>query len=818
MKLLNPLAQTFYVEHSNGMFVTSVDLFFYEKDNNLPVTVQLRPVELGQPSRTVYPFGEVVVDPSDIDITEFGIIPTTVTFPSPVYLEGNKFHSIVISSNSDKYLVWVAEMGQIDTESDNTVVIDKQPLNGGLFKSQNSSSWVEEPFQDLKFTLYRANFNYQNGNINFYNPELSLGNDQIATLPQNSLEMNSKSVRLKLDQEITDIGLKLGTTILQEGVNVSGDYVGFAGTALGQLNIINEGIGYVGGPATFFNQQLVSVTGSGSNALADIEIDSEGVAIAASITSGGNGYVIGDILTVDTLGGSTLGRNLRLSVSNVGNIREIIVDNVQGDFLVSVGNSIKYLDNSGSEVLLNGVGANVLIETDGITTINDGLNVRVNHRNHGMHSPTDRVELSNVNGDVDLVSLSADLPKTSTVEVNVTGTTNYETFENLPVSSGNPGYVKINGEIIQYTGTSTGKLTGITRGIDSTPIENHFADDLVLKYELNGISLRRINKIHTLEDATVQDPIGLDYYTIKIDTANNGIDRTIGTSTPKLYVRESKSCGGSFSNATQNIQYSSVRPVVQTLSLTGTNINPTIRTVSGRSIDGFERSFDDQGFEPINLNQNNYFDSPRALFSKLNEETGLTNLPGNKSINLNLALSSADKYVSPVVDLDRTALILTSNRTNSRIKNYATDNRVSTLNSDPSAFIYATKTISLEVPATSIKLLCSAYVNTFSDLRAFYAIQNDPYEEPIYVPFPGFKNLNNLGQTIDESLSDGTPDRNVPKVDFLTVDSPLNIFKEYEFTENNIESFRYFSIKLIGNSKNQAYPPRIKDLRVIAVA
>jgi len=818
MKLLNPLAQSFYVEHSNGMFVTSVDLYFYGKDSNLPVTIQLRPMELGQPSRTVYPFGEVVVDPKDIELTEFGVIPTRVTFPSPVYLEGEKFHSLVISSNSDQYLVWIAEMGQIDSGSDNTVVIDKQPLNGGLFKSQNSSSWIEEPYQDLKFTLYRANFISSSGNINFYNPELSFGNDQIATLPQNSLEMTAKSVRLKVNQEITDVGLSLGNTLLQDQVNVSGDYIGFAGPAsTGSLNIINGGIGYVG-PATYLNQQLTSITGTGFNATADIEINSEGVAIAASVTSGGNGYVVGDILSVDTLGGSALGRNLRLSLSAVSGIKELIIDNVQGDFIVGTGKSLKYLDISGTEQFLNGVGSNVQIETGGVTTLSDGLNVKVNHRNHGMHSPTDRVELTNVNSDIDPVSLSVDFNKNETVEVNLTSTTNFDTFENLPVSVANPGYIKVNGEIVSYTTVSGTKLSGITRGIDSTQVDSHFVDDLVIKYELNGVSLRRINKIHTLEDATVSDPIGLDYYNIKLNMAINGVDRTDGTSNKKLYVNETKSTGGSFANATQNIQYSSVRPIIQTLTLTGTNISPSIRTVSGRSIDGNEPSFQDQGFEPINLESNNYFNSPRALFSKLNESTGLTNIPGRKSINVKMDLTTTDGYISPVIDLDRVALVLSSNRVNNRITNYATDNRVSSLNNDPSSFIYASKTIELEVPATSIKLLCTAYVNTFSDLRAFYAIQNDPYEDPIYLPFPGFNNIDSLGQTIDESLSDGTPDRRVPKVDFLTVDSPISAFKEYEFTENNIESFKYFTVKLIGTSTNQAYPPRIKDLRVIATA
>ena len=96
--------------------------------------------------------------------------------------------------------------------------------------------------------------------------------------------------------------------------------------------------------------------------------------------------------------------------------------------------------------------------------------------------------------------------------------------------------------------------------------------------------------------------------------------------------------------------------------------------------------------------------------------------------------------------------------------------------------------------------------------------KKNPYEDAIYFPFPGYNNIDNLGQTIDESLSDGTPDRRVPKVDILSYESPIDIFREYEFTENNIETFRYFTIKLVGTSTNQAYPPRIKDLRVIPVA
>ena len=52
--------------------------------------------------------------------------------------------------------------------------------------------------------------------------------------------------------------------------------------------------------------------------------------------------------------------------------------------------------------------------------------------------------------------------------------------------------------------------------------------------------------------------------------------------------------------------------------------------------------FIDKGFNDINLNANNYYDSPRLIASKVNEDERLDTLPGNKSLNVNLELSSVN--------------------------------------------------------------------------------------------------------------------------------------------------------------------------------
>jgi len=833
MKVIDPLAQSFYIENETGAFITSVDLYFLSKDAVLPITVQLRPMEMGLPTPRVYPFSEIVVDPKDINISEDASIPTRITFPSPVYLVGRKFHALVLMSNIPTYNVWVSRLGEVDVTTlsgpeSKQILVTKQPLSGGLFKSQNASTWNESPYEDLKFTLYRADFTSQAGDFNFYNPELSLGNKQVATLVPNPLDFESNIIRVGLGTTIQDSNLKLGNTIVQQGSNASGNYVFSAGSASGNLTIINSGIGYTpsAGGLTYTGVAVTSINGSGKNATANITIEN-GVAVAATISNGGTGFTIGEVLTVSELGVENTGTNLLLSVSNLSGVNELVLDNVQGQFVSGAGKTMQYITSAGVRTDINSnIGGGVLISDGAIETRTDGLHIRVNHRNHGMHDEENVVKISNVLPDIKPIKLTSDYDQNSTGDLLVTGTTNFSTFENVGVSSTNPGYVLIGNEILAYQGVTENTLTGVTRGIDQTLAFSYSQGTQVYKYELNGISLRRINTTHTLQDALVKDASDFDYYTIKVNMSSAGktlllpygqVDRSVGTSFPLLRINETKSTGGMFVNATQNIQFEMAKPNIQTMILNGTDITARVRTIAGTSIDGFEYSFEDQGFDNMELDRNNYFDSPRIVCSKVNEDERLADLPGKKSLTVNLFLETTDPYLSPVVDLDRASMIFVTNRINNPIVDYDKDERVATLDKDPSSFVYATNTIQLEIPATSLKVMVAAYVNQYSDLRCLYSIKKDPNDQSIYYPFPGYSNQ---ATDPDEFFAggDGTPDEKTPKSDIMKFESSELDFRDYEFTIANLPEFRYFSIKLIGAGTNQAFPPRLKDLRVISLA
>jgi hypothetical protein len=807
----DPIAQSFYVNDEFGVFITRCDIFFQTVDDtDVPVTIQIRPLQQGYPTEVVLPFSEINLEPNEIQVSNDGSIATPITFKAPVYLESGKEYCVVLVSHSTKYKVFISRVGENDLITDE--FIHTQPYLGSFFKSQNSTTWEPSQWEDLKFTLYRADF-VASGTVEIYNPELSVGNNQIPNLMPDSLNFNSKRVRINLASTINDSNFIIGNTVLQDGTNASGNYVGNAGIADGTLNIINAGIGYTPSSsiATFSNVILETITGKGRGALAEVTI-SNGIAIGATITSGGSGYQIGDVLGILNIGVVNVGANARFSLSNIVNPNQIILDNVKGDFVVGESKIIQFVDNVGITTSLNGTGVFV----DEIITETDGLHIKVDHRNHGMYFDDNLVVISNAQSDIRPTKLSVQLSSDSTGPISVDNSNAFSTFENVGVGTTNPGYLIIGDEIIEYTSASGGLIGGnIIRGAYPTI---HPIGSPVYKYELNGVSLRRINRTHNLNDVTISDPITFDSYHIKLDMSSNGIDRSIDSGYPVLYADQTKSTGGRNIRATQNMPFELITPLIHNLTVQGTSLSAEARTITGASIGGNEIPFTDMGFEPITINAPNYFDSTRIIASQVNEINKLSNLPGNKSMNMRLTLGTVDPKVSPVIDTQRMSAILTSNRVNSVIENYATDARVNTIDRDPSAFQYISKEITLENPASSIKIILDAHINLYSDIRAFYAVSGNPNFDPTFTPFPGYKNLNSRGQIIDFENSDGLPDKFVSQSNTIGFIPQELVYREYTFTADQLPSFRSYRIKLVMTSINQVYVPRVKNLRVIALA
>ena len=824
----DPLAESFEVTDINGVFINSCDIWFQTKDTKIPVTCQIRTMASGLPTTKILAFAECTLDPNQVEVSKFGTKKTTFTFPSPVYLEGGgEEYAIVLISQSNDYNVFICRMGDEDLEDRNLEeserrIVSQQPYLGSLFKSQNGSTWDPSQFEDLKFTLNKCKFVAGPGALKLYNPELGEGEMENPILRPNPFTLKSNHVKIELqgNSSTATSNWPIGSRLTQTS-NTNTE--GFVAAHLGSLNTASyqtgTGIGLTpaGSNLTYTGIGLTSITGDGDGAVASIAINS-GTVNSISVTSAGSGYKVGDVLGASF--GET-GRNVRFSVTAVSGTNSVILDKVQGEFNTS--GTLQSIAANGTKTSLNNG------KPDAVTTLTpdkSGLYVHVKHRNHGMHASNNRVIISDAVGVTTTTRLSEKYEHNASNFISVDDASVFTSFENIAVSAANTGYVKIGNEIIGYKGTNTGttpnRLTGISRGVDNTNAETHKAKKRVRKYEAAGVSLRRINTTHQFStvDNTLQPT--LDGYHIKIDVTGtgNGTIRDGSNSFAKLKIAEDEVTGGKVVRATQNIQFEAVTPLIEFMTPVDTSLNTRVRTVSGTSVGGAEASFQDQGFESIGLGGATYFDTPRIISSKINEQNNLTSLPGSKSFTTELILSSKDTNVSPVIDLDRLSIITTTNRLDKVTTDYKTDSRVNSLFDDPNGAVYITKRVNLENPATSLQVRFAAYMHVSNDIRVLYRLirQDSPVSESPFQLFPGYRNLRDTtGDGFGDELinyrdSDGTPDRRVP------ASRHDDEMRDHQYTANDLVEFHGFQIKVIMTGTNQAKVPRIRDFRAIGLA
>ena len=810
--------------------MSSCDIFFQTKDENIPVTLQIRTMQTGLPTTKIVPFGEVTLDPEQVSTSEFGTVATKFTFPSPVFLEGGGTeYAITLISMSNDYNVFIARMGDEnledrDLEESERRIVSQQPFLGSLFKSQNGSTWTANQYEDLKFTLRKCKFVTGPGALKLYNPLTGDGETELENpiLRPNPITTNSQEIKITFNTNTSSDSrdFPIGSQVKQ------GNSLGNIVALLGPLATGTSGVTYQSGtgtgllPAsgsqTYSGIGFTTITGDGSGATANIVI-SNGQVGTVTVVGAGSGYKTGDVLGANV--GDT-GVGIRFTVNTVNQINSLIVNRVQGAFATNSG-VLQHVSESGVGTDFGGVTAAMTI-TD--TAPNkDGFHIHVNHRNHGMHAVNNKVIISDVTGISTTATISEEYSKTATSAIKISDASHLTSFEGLAVSPTNPGYIEVADEIIKYTNADTGntphQLTGITRGIDDTTNGTLEVGDIVRKYELAGVSLRRINTTHSMATSSV--PPTLDGYDLKLDMSSaKGTNRTGGGSLSALKIAETETSGGDAVRATQNVQFEAITSQVEFMTPEDTDITAKIRTVSGTSASGNESSFIDQGFEDISLIGVNYLNTPRIIASRVNEEEQLSSLPGSKSFTQQIIFSTKDTNVSPVVDLDRLSIITTTNRIDERITDYRTDGRVNSRFSDPNAAIYISKNIGLENPATSLQVRFAAYRHNSNDIRVLYKLLrvDSPIAEATFELFPGFRNLiDTTGDGFGDQIrnpknSDGQPDAKVPAS--RTEDE----FRDYQFTANDLEEFHGFQIKIIMTGTKQAYVPRIKDLRTIALA
>ncbi len=126
----------------------------------------------------------VAIDSGDVTSST---TPTHFAFDNPVYLQNDTEYALVVETDSTDYELWSSKLGETDIAT--STVITTQPSLGSVYRSQNTESWTEDIFEDLKFTVYRAEFNVTRP------AELLLKNNSLnyELLDSNPFETNASS-------------------------------------------------------------------------------------------------------------------------------------------------------------------------------------------------------------------------------------------------------------------------------------------------------------------------------------------------------------------------------------------------------------------------------------------------------------------------------------------------------------------------------------------------------------------------------------------------------------------------------------------------
>ena len=868
----DPLAQSFTVggdisapdssrpsSSQDGIFLTSVDVFFSNKPGYVPtdskdaatpsigesnvqktVTVEIRTVELGTPTLTR--LGKpVTMTPDQVKISSLGTVATNVKFPEPIYLPpGQEYAVVILSPSSNEYEVFVATMGEETLASQsipNTapVIHTQQWAMGSLFKSQNGSIWSPSQLQDMKLNLYKAKFTSNQGSVFYANPTINSSNG-FGNLNPNPVNTLSKTGQIGVTTFTTGIStFSAGTPIVGSTNNGVTASLVATGSAADSVGIMTGGSNYIESATADLN--TYAITGKGVGYRVRISsVGADGNITGIVTTATGTGYQVGDIVgivTAASAGGAGRGTNAVLSVQESNGIDTLYLENIKGTNAsgsFAAGGDFRYKNGDGTILnMTTGSGPSIrtALASDGIP--NDGAHIYISQFDHGMYSSNNKLTVSNVEGNSHTTKLSAVVTTPEQSTISVASTVGFSTFEGIPVSASNPGYVKIENEIIAYSSVGDGILNIATngRGIDSTIVIEHvdFGSPTgpqmpsVQKYELNGVSLRRINKEHIISN----HDIGFDDYYLQIDrtAAGPGKDRSSDASNePQLSFDNTGFFGGDSVNITRNIQYDSLIPVygVRTPSSV-TSATASIRTVSGTSIGGNEISFVDQGYSSVQLNTINELTTPRLVCSKVNENEYLGNIDRNKSFITKIDFSTSNEDVSPILNANLALTEFRSNRLNNPVSDYATNPDVRTNLFDPHTAIYVSELVQLNKEADGLKVILSADRPSSSDFRVLYSLvrSNEEDLEERYILFPGYDNLRD--QTDADGFSDVVidPDNNSGLPDGQVPASLSNQFLEYEFTADNIGNFIAYKIKIVMSGTNQAQPPRITDLRTIAL-
>ena len=272
--------------------------------------------------------------------------------------------------------------------------------------------------------------------------------------------------------------------------------------------------------------------------------------------------------------------------------------------------------------------------------------------------------------------------------------------------------------------------------------------------------------------------------------------------------------GGSRVTATRNIPFETARLMIQNLQPETTNITFSGKFTSHSSLaDSASGRYNKDTSYQLLKNYNNYeFPNPKAIYNSVDEVAELENSGLGKSATIQCTLTTTDRRVSPVIDMQRAGMALIGNMIDYQDVNADSAGvQGSSGFSPPMRFFpetdpllgsslskHCTIPIELSEEAVGLKILLAANKPPNTDFQVYYRTAD-------------------AGENIRKNVW-----VNISPENTLPSDTNRNVFREYRYLvgglNGTLDAFTQFQIKIVFRSKNSAKVPVIRDLRAIALS
>ena len=450
-------------------------------------------------------------------------------------------------------------------------------------------------------------------------------------------------------------------------------------------------------------------------------------------------------------------------------------------------NRCKFTPNTSYTAILNNIPIPLASLPNNPFTCTDNTSViKVLQPNHGMHTVGDKVTFDNIVSDtsngqlgdaITVNSTTVSLRTVSDVVLDATTTDWWNGVNNTSVSTTNLGYIKIDDEIISYTGVSSTGLTGCVRGELQTTPATHNKYAVVHCYQNNGISLNQLNTTHSISNV-----INMDEYEITVTSKANSTKKT----------------GGNNVLGSKNIAYQSIEPKIKSFVPIETTASFKIDSLTGKSIGNVSQvPYNIKLNEVIENNVENTLNEPKLVASgaTISGNSSLSSLSG--TLNTNIELSTTNDRLSPLIDLEGSSIITISNRITKEISGTPAVLDISSelLPKGGKHSAYITKKVVLENTSTSVKVLFDGIRNSSNEFKVFVKTKGDSdpgdFDEMNYVE--------------------------VPAVNYPSSETKTQ-YRAFDFEIKDMNDFQEFSVKIAMIGDDQSDIPKIRNVRCLALA